>query len=205
MRGKTSNYETSGYRRRHNNYSRRNAAIRKSYNKRNTNKRNSYYRSSGNNFYYNTYPIVYRGNEETTVPYVRVKESRVTKRERKERSLHKMRLILSVMVIFAGCILMMCAYTAVHQQRIKNTKLKDDLIVLQNQNSTIAADMSADLSVDYIREEAVNRLGMVEPQDYQIVYINVDEQSYTVSYAENDTVEDEGFSLSGLLDFFKGE
>ena len=205
MRGKTSNYETSGYRRRRNNYSRRNAVIRKSYNKRNTNKINSYYRSSGSNFYYNTHPKVYRVNEEKTVPYVRMKESRAAKKERKERSFHKLRLILSVMVVFAGCILMMCAYTAVHQQRIKNTKLKDELIVLQNQNSTIAADMSADLSVDYIREEAVNRLGMVEPQDYQIVYINVDEQSYTVSYGEKEIVEDEGFSLSGLVEFFKGE
>lgn len=181
MRDKVSNYEASGYRNYYNNYG-------------------AYNRSS---VAYNAYPTIYDDTEKA-VPY-RKRESRVSKKEKRERIFHKMRLILSVIIIFGGCILMMCSYTSVHEQRIENSRLRDELIQLQNQNSSIAADMTADLSVDYIRDEAINRLGMVEPQDYQIVYIDVDEQSYTVSYAEKEAEEDEGFTFSGLIKFLKGE
>ena len=155
---------------------------------------------------YDTYPPYYGDVGSLDIDYeYRRSVARAKMMAKKERIFHKTRLILSVLIIFGGCILMMCSYTSLHSQRIRNVELKDELIQIQNKNATILADMSADLSVDYIRSEAVNRLGMVEPQDYQKVYINVDEQSYTVSYSGQDAEKEEGFSLSGLMKFLKGE
>ena len=52
--------------------------------------------------------------------------------------------------------------------------------------------------MDYIKQEATERLGMSEPQSYQVVYIDVPKQSYTVQYAEDDGVES-----TSLLDKIK--
>lgn len=155
---------------------------------------------------YDTYPPYYDGDRNLDIDYEhRRNVARANMRAKKERIFHKTRLILSVLIIFGGCILMMCSYTSLHEQRIRNVSLKDELIQIQNKNATVLADISADMSLDYIHSEAVNRLGMVEPQDYQKVYINVDEQSYTVSYSGQEAETEEGFSFSNLVKFLKGE
>ena len=45
------------------------------------------------------------------------------------------------------------------------------------------------LDMDYIRTEATERLGMSEPQSYQVVYIDVPKQSYTVQHNAEDVAE----------------
>jgi len=187
-------YNSSGYRRR--TYSDYKVYNRAGYN------RSNYNRTS---VAYNYPPVYYADRVEDEIDLYRKNELRPSAKEKKERIVHKTRLIISIVIIFCGLILMMVSYTAVHEQRIANANLREELINLQSQNATILADISADLSVDYIRNEAINRLGMVEPQDYQKVYIDVDEQSYTVSYTEQEPEAEEGFSFSGLIKFLKGE
>ena len=197
MSSRNSYYYTSGYRR--GTYSDYNAYKRAEYTGYN---RTNYNRTS---VAYNYPPVYYADKIEDEIEVYKRSAARADAKEKKERIVHKTRLIISIVIIFCGLILMMCSYTAVHMQRIENSNLREQLISLQSQNATILADISADLSVDYIRNEAINRLGMVEPQDYQKVYIDVDEQSYTVSYTEEETEAEEGFSFSGLIKFLKGE
>lgn len=55
----------------------------------------------------------------------------------------------------------------------------------------------------YIEQEAKTRLGMIEPQAYQIVYIDVPKQSYTVQYEAQAEEKEKGFGIGKFLDVIK--
>ena len=56
--------------------------------------------------------------------------------------------------------------------------------------------------MDYIRTEATERLGMSEPQSYQVVYIDVPKQSYTVQHNADDVAEGTSI-LTKVTDLWK--
>jgi len=57
--------------------------------------------------------------------------------------------------------------------------------------------------LEYIKQEAMKRLGMAEPQTYQIVYIDVPKQSYTVQYAADENEKEEPSFFASILNFLK--
>ena len=89
------------------------------------------------------------------------------------------------------------------RQRIANSKLKDELVALKSENTTLQAEISDSVDLDYIKKEATERMGMTEPQPYQIIYIDVPKQSYNVQYSNSEVQEDDGFSFKKLLEMFK--
>ncbi|HCT64854.1 MAG TPA: hypothetical protein DIC60_06270 [Lachnospiraceae bacterium] len=123
--------------------------------------------------------------------------------EKRERIIHRAKLSFAVLGVFLGCFVTMASYAVVVQQRVENMKFNDQLITIQNENTSLQAEISDKVDLAYIEEEAVNRLGMAEPQPYQIVYIDVPKQSYTVQYGADESEQKDKFSLASIVSLFK--
>ncbi|MDD3569860.1 MAG: hypothetical protein PHY44_02010 [Lachnospiraceae bacterium] len=132
-----------------------------------------------------------------------IEDKRLTAIEKKERLIHRFKLSVAVLGVFSGCLVTMASYALVAQQRVENSKLNDQLISIQNENASLQAEISDKIDLEYIESEEVNRLGMAEPQPYQIMYIDVPKQSYTVQYGKDESEEKEGFSLASIVSLFK--
>ena len=88
--------------------------------------------------------------------------------------------------------------------RVNNNILKTELSELKNENLNLMSEMTDNTDLVYIEQEAKTRLGMVEPQSYQLKYIDVPKQSYTVQYAAADIEKiDDGFGITSFLGILK--
>ena len=109
--------------------------------------------------------------------------------ERRENRVHAAHVCMVMLLIFAGCI-------AIREK-------KDELATLKSQNAILEAELAEQIDLEYIKQEAINRLGMAEPQPYQIVYIDVPKDSYTIQYAADEVVEEEPSFIASILNLFK--
>ena len=90
----------------------------------------------------------------------------------------------------------------VFKEMTRLTKQKSKLEDLKSANAILEAELTEQLDMDYIKQEATERLGMSEPQPYQVVYINVPKQSYTVQHDTEETTAETSL-VDRILDFFK--
>lgn len=139
--------------------------------------------------------------EPSPIPYERPYHRE--KAERRKIAKHNFKLICSVVVVFAGCLVTMVSYASVTEQRVTNSRLKEELAAMQSENTAAEAEITGQLNLDYVANEAKGRLGMTEPQPYQVVYIEVPKQSYTVQFDTESAEADKGFSINSILDIFK--
>lgn len=125
----------------------------------------------------------------------RLAEERFRKAEIRESRIAAFKLIAVIIVLFAGSIAFMGMQVKVTQENFELRKQKDQLADLQASNAILESELTEQIDLDYIKEQATTRLGMAEPQPYQIVYIDVPKQSYTIQYAADKTDEkkDSGF------------
>ncbi len=170
-------------------------------------RRNSYTTPSQYNTGSNAYAYDFLPEEQAPKPRRRRRTAirQESKAERKERHIHVLKYICAAAVVFSGCFLCMSSVAAVSRQRVTNQNLNAQIIALQSQNHTMETELAEKIDLEYIEEQATTRLGMAEPQPYQIMYISVPKESYTVQYdvASAPQEEEEGFSLSSLLQVFE--
>ena len=121
---------------------------------------------------------------------------------RKARFGHRVKFMLAITMVFIGCIAMMIPHTMIAQQTAKNNKLRDELATLKSENVSLEADIANKVNLEYVETEAHARLGMSEPQAYQISYIDVPRQSYSVQYDVEEEITDERFAFAGLGGLF---
>ena len=135
----------------------------------------------------------------------KIREKAEEKRYNRQVAVHRAKLIFSVGVVVAGAFAFVNSEAQITQQTRTNKALNEELIMLQNDNAALQAEISDKIDLEYIRTEAINRLNMSEPQDYQVSYIDVPKQSYTVQYEIHVAAEDkdDDFSISALIDLFK--
>lgn len=117
----------------------------------------------------------------------RKEAARLAKVEAKERRISSVKMIGVALILFIGCIAFMGMNVMVDQAEVSLRKEKSKLEDLKSSNAILQAEMTEQLDMDYIKQEATERLGMHEPQPYQVVYINVPKQSYTVQYEETES------------------
>ncbi len=134
-------------------------------------------------------------------PYVR--EYTEQKRIRREQIKHRLKLFMALAFVFSCLLLTMVSYASVAEQRVNLNRMKDELAVMQNENIALQAEISEQVDLASIKKDATERLGMSEPQPYQIVYVEAPTQSYTVQYAAAEENKEEGFSLKSLFDILK--
>lgn len=129
-------------------------------------------------------------------------EVRAAKEEARENKVSFVKMVAVAFVLFAGCIAFMGMHVMVDQAEVSLRKEKSNLEDLKSANAILEAELTEQLDMDYIKKEATERLGMSEPQPYQVVYINVPKQSYTVQHDAEEPSADTSL-VDKILNFFK--
>ncbi|HIW47815.1 MAG TPA: septum formation initiator family protein [Firmicutes bacterium] len=154
------------------------------------------YVSGSNAYAYDVWP------EQEAAPrrHRRKKHAVETRQEKKEKRSHALKYVAAAAVVFAGAFACMSSVAAVSAQRVENQKLQNQIAQLQSNNHTAQTQLASQMSLEYVEEQATTRLGMAEPQPYQIMYIDVPEESYSVQYnvAAEDTSQEKSGSFSLL-------
>ena len=168
----------------------------KKYQERNRMDKGSYY--TYGNVAYELQPdyTPYRVREEEEER--RKEAARIAREEAREHRISSVKMIAMALVLFAGCIAFMGMHVVVDNAEVSLRRQKSTLEDLKYANAILEAELTEQLDMDYIKQEATERLGMSEPQSYQVVYIDVPKQSYTVQYAADD-----GAESASLLDKIK--
>ena len=130
-------------------------------------------------------PYRFREEEEER----RKEEARLAQAEARENRVASVKMVAVALVLFLGCIAFMGMNVLVDNAEVSLRQQKHDLDNLKAANAILEAEMVEQLDMDYIKQEATERLGMSEPQSYQVVYIDVPKQSYTVQHNVDDAVE----------------
>ena len=112
--------------------------------------------------------------------------ARIAKEAERENKVSFAKMVGVVIVLFIGCIAFMGMHVMVDQAEVSLRREKSKLEDLKSANAILEAE----------------RLGMSEPQPYQVVYINVPKQSYTVQHDTEET-KAEASLVDKILDFFK--
>lgn len=128
--------------------------------------------------------------------------ARIAKEAERENKVSFAKIVGVVIVLFIGCIAFMGMHVMVDQAEVSLRREKSKLEDLKSANAILEAELTEQLDMDYIKQEATERLGMSEPQPYQVVYINVPKQSYTVQHDTEETTA-EASLVDKILDFFK--
>lgn len=110
---------------------------------------------------------------------------------------HRAALIGVVLCFGVLAIAFLCLYGYNYKMSADIGELQTELNELKEDNYYLESDFDNNLNLDYIEEYAINKLGMQKPSSYQIKYISVPKQSYTILY---NTDEQESGVLSYLKD-----
>lgn len=132
-------------------------------------------------------------------PYRRLRED--LKESRKVR----IELFFCILFVFVCCIGTMMAFASVEGKKKELDTLQSELALMKSANLELEADITEKLDLGKVAEEATTRLGMAEPQPYQVIHINVPKQSYTVQYDVEPVAPEEKFSLDNIVKFIFGE
>ncbi len=169
--------------------------------------RNKKYRRGGS--YYTYGNVAYELQPDYTPYHVREEDeerrkeaARTAKTEERENRISFVKMVSVAFVLFIGCIAFMGMHVMVDQAEVSLRRQKSNLEDLKSANAILEAEMTEQLDMEYIKTEATERLGMSEPQPYQVVYINVPKQSYTVQHDAEDSTADTSL-VEKVLNFFK--
>ncbi|OUQ59926.1 hypothetical protein B5E58_02225 [Tyzzerella sp. An114] len=150
---------------------------------------------------YETVPPYYPdNNEDRQKKRERLLKEKEARAERIRNRIISFKFAVAVVFVFGCCILTMSSYARVVEKREQINNLKSELSVLQSENNALSAEIAEQTNLEVIEKEAIERLGMSKPQQYQTVYIDVPEQGYTIQYDDNNNTDtEEKFSISNLF------
>ena len=110
---------------------------------------------------------------------------------RKKKAINK-RMYFSIAIIsFITCLFILSGYAKITEARLEITKLEKEVVELNKIKANLEGDLESYKSTTRISEEAVNSLGMIYPEEGQIVYVAVEDTDTVVAKA-------------GLTDIIKG-
>ncbi len=161
----------------------------------------SRYNTSSNAYDYDT--GIFEDESERIRREAQKKEERENEIIKRKGFIHRIKFTVAILAVFAGCIVTMVTNAEVTRQRVENNKLRDELSRLKNENLNLKSEITDNTDLAYIEKEAKTRLGMTEPQPYQIVYIDVPKQSYTVQYSAQEQKAESGFGLKTAFSTLK--
>lgn len=84
--------------------------------------------------------------------------------------------------IFIGAISFVAAKVKVDSIGVDIRRTREQLKNIKEENAILNAERMEEIDLEYIKREASERLNMSEPQSYQIIYIDVPKQSYTIQH-----------------------
>ncbi len=111
-------------------------------------------------------------------------------------AMHRVAIICIAVFSAMLMICFLCLYGYNYKISTEISELQESLDELKEDNYYLESDFDNNLNLEYIEKIAVEKLGMQKPSSYQIRYINVPKQSYTILY-------DETHSEKGFFDYLK--
>lgn len=153
-----------------------------------------------NNYYYNNSSEafeIYTYDEEEYLSR-RKKAKRIKQIKEEERvpvSIFKVITMSVVITVMAVGILSVNAANTRRQGEI--VKMREQLEALNENNGYLEAKLNETVDLKRIEELAQSRLGMSKPKSYQIKYINVQRESYTVQYG---TEKEDKLTFAKVMD-----
>ena len=110
---------------------------------------------------------------------IRVEKTRgLSKAQPKMGAISAIMVSFAVVAIFA--LLFQYAQLCTLDNSIKN--VKSEISQIEDEIYNADVQIAETLDVNYIKKIAVGKLGMVEPNDSQLMYISVPNENYTVNY-----------------------
>ena len=83
------------------------------------------------------------------------------------------------MVLFACSMIYIHSYSSLRARQNELNTLKTQKIAIANQITNVQAQMTKKLDLETIKKRAEKELGMQKPYAYQVVYLDLPEDSYT--------------------------
>ncbi len=117
--------------------------------------------------------------------------------------------VVSSIFVFCGCLVFVVFYSRVTFEQASLSKLQKQYKEIQDQNAILKAELDDSFDIKKVEEIAKTKLGMAKPEKYQVRYINVPKQSYTIQKEPVEQKDNPTFSLSSIknlvVPFFKKE
>lgn len=128
-------------------------------------------------------------------PYYEEEKSKKPKRNKKLKNL--------MLIFFIGSlsITLLFRYALIYQKSVALSKMELKVSEIENQNQQLKVKIASLSDLQKIEDVAKNKLGMVEPEKGQIVYINVGKTNKTMVNKTNDNGKNKNFfaRILGLL------
>lgn len=138
--------------------------------------------SVNNSYTYNNSNLAYK------LPYQEEYDNRFDIRVERQRGLSKRRPFLKVScfaaVGLAALVLLSIVfqYVTIHSIEAKIQSTKNEIKQVEDEIYNAEVKIAETLDVNYVKKIAIGKLGMVEPDDSQLMYISVPNEDYTVNY-----------------------
>jgi len=109
---------------------------------------------------------------------------RVIKKKRKVRAINKRMYISIAIILFFTSLFILGRYAKITEARLEITQMEKTVIELNKEKLDLEGKLEGLKSTTKISEEAVNNLGMIYPEEGQIVYVSINNDT-EVDYASN--------------------
>ncbi len=116
------------------------------------------------------------------------KPKQLHKKSKKVRTVNKTMYISIAIILFITSLFILIRYAKITEARLEITRLENQVAELKKEKLDLEANLEALKSTTMISEIATNNLGMVYPDEGQIVYISVDKNS-EMDFVENNMTE----------------
>ena len=109
---------------------------------------------------------------------------RLIKKKRKVRAINKRMYISIAIILFATSLFVLGRYAKITEARLEITKMEKAVIELNKEKLDLEGKLEGLKSTTKISEEAINSLGMIYPEEGQIVYVSINNDT-EVDFASN--------------------
>lgn len=131
------------------------------------------------------------------------KPKQVNKKRKKVRTFNKNMYISIAIILFVTNLFVLGGYAKITEKRLEITQLENQVAELEKEKLNLEANLEALKSTTMISEMAIDNLGMIYPEEGQIVYIAIDDND-GVEIVENNMTEKLKEVFNNFQAFFKG-
>jgi Cell division protein FtsL. len=119
----------------------------------------------------------------------------------------KARLIFCLIALTSMCFVMLYRFSILADLNATMNRLNEEYEALRNENRLLKVEIETSIDLDRVKEIAETRLGMHQPDRYQIVAVSVPKNNYNVvlnqDYIEETAGSKDKPLLEGILDAIK--
>ncbi|NLY67489.1 MAG: hypothetical protein GX069_08000 [Tissierellia bacterium] len=123
----------------------------------------------------------------------RKKNIRTTNKKKNNMAVYRLMLMFFAIIGLALSLIILHRYAQITKLKLEITELQAQKIRLEEEKDDLLAELEAIKSSTKIEEDAFTKLGMIYPEEGQVVYVEVEEPIIT---SENET---EDFNLIAVI------